>query len=150
MSRKALAKHSQVSERCLAELEIGKGSFSIALLRRIAKAMGVLVAEMLDERPEHYMENLLLHQLLDRLSLIELKQARGLLLSRHGGPTGEARRAQIALIGLRGSGKSTLGKPLGAKLGSHFIKLDREIERMSGITLGGGVRNVRAADLRAF
>ncbi len=136
MSRKALAKHSRVSERYLAELEIGKGNCSIVLLRRIAKAMGVPVAEMLDERPERDIENLLLHQLLDRLSPIELKQARELLLSRDSGPTGEARRARIALIGLRGSGKSTLGKLLGAKLGSHFIELDREIERMSGITLG--------------
>src|SRR6202521_2414455 len=136
MSRKALAKHSAVSERYLAELEAGKGNCSIVLLRRIAKAMSVPLAELIDERPERDVEHLLLHQLLERLSPAELKQARELLLSRHGGPSSEARRARIALIGLRGSGKSTLGKLLGSKLGTSFIELDREIEKTSGMALG--------------
>ncbi len=136
MSRKALAKHSAVSERYLAELEAGKGNCSIVLLRRIAKAMGIPVAELIDERPERDVEHLLFHQLLERLSPAELKGARELLLSRHGGPSSEARHARIALIGLRGSGKSTLGKLLGAKLGVSFIELDREIEKTSGMALG--------------
>jgi len=136
MSRKTLAKQSRVSERYLAELEIGKGNCSIVLLRRIGKAMGVPVAELIDERPERDIEHLLLHQLLDRLSPSELKQTRELLLSRHGGPSSEARHARIALIGLRGSGKSTLGKLLAAKLGVPFIELDHEIERMGGMALG--------------
>ncbi len=136
MSRKALAKHSAVSERYLAELEAGKGNCSIVLLRRIAKAMGVPVVELIDERPERDVEHLLFHQLLERLSPVELKQARAHLLSRHGGPSSEARRAHIALIGLRGSGKSTLGKMLGARLAAPFIELDREIEKTSGLALG--------------
>jgi XRE family aerobic/anaerobic benzoate catabolism transcriptional regulator len=136
MSRKALAKQSRVSERYLAELEIGRGNCSIVLLRRIGKAMGVPVAELIDERPERDVEHLLLYQLLDRLSPAELKQTRTLLLSRHGGPSSEARRTRIALIGLRGSGKSTLGKLLSAKLGVPFIELDREIERTGGMALG--------------
>jgi XRE family aerobic/anaerobic benzoate catabolism transcriptional regulator len=136
MSRKALAKHSVVSERYLAELEAGKGNCSIVLLRRIAKAMGIPVAELIDERPERDVEHLLFHQLLERLSPAELKGARELLLSRHGGPSSEARHARIALIGLRGSGKSTLGKLLGVKLGISFIELDREIEKASGMALG--------------
>lgn len=136
MSRKALAKHSQVSERYLAELEIGKGNCSIVLLRRISKAMGVPLAELIDERPERDAEHLLLHQVLDRLTPAELKQTRELLLSRHGGPSSAARRARIALIGLRGSGKSTIGKMLSAKLDAPFIELDREIERVNGMALG--------------
>ena len=136
MSRKALAKHSAISERYLAELEAGKGNCSIVLLRRIAKAMGIPVAELIDERPERDVEHLLFHQLLERLSPAELKGARELLLSRHGGPSSEARHARIALIGLRGSGKSTLGKLLGSKLGTSFIELDREIEKTSGMALG--------------
>src|ERR1700730_154991 len=136
MSRKALAKHSAVSERYLAELEAGKGNCSIVLLRRIAKAMGIPVAELIDERPERDVEHLLFHQLLERLSPAELKGARELLLSRHGGTSSEARHARIALIGLRGSGKSTLGKLLGTKLGVSFIELDREIEKTSGMALG--------------
>jgi len=136
MSRKALAKHSGVSERYLAELEAGKGNCSIVLLRRIAKAMNAPVAELIDERPERDVEQLLFHQLLERLSPAELHEARAHLLSRHGGPSSEARRARIALIGLRGGGKSTLGKLLGAKLAVPFIELDREIEKTSGMELG--------------
>jgi len=68
MSRKVLAKHSAVSERYLAELEAGKGNCSIVLLRRIAKAMGIPVTELIDERPERDVEHLLFHQLLERLS----------------------------------------------------------------------------------
>ncbi len=52
MSRKALARHSKVSERYLAQLEAGKGNCSIVLLRRIAGAMSVPVAELIDERPD--------------------------------------------------------------------------------------------------
>ena len=81
MSRKALAKHSRVSERYLAELEAGKGNCSIVLLRRIAKAMGVPVAELIDERPERDVEQLLFQQLLERLSPMEVREARELLLS---------------------------------------------------------------------
>jgi XRE family transcriptional regulator, aerobic/anaerobic benzoate catabolism transcriptional regulator len=136
MSRKALAKHSAVSERYLAELEGGKGNCSIVLLRRISKAMGVPVAELVDERPERDVEQLLLHQLLERLSPAELAEARALLLSRHGGPSNETRRARIALIGLRGSGKSTLGKMLGTRLSVPFVELDREIEKAGGMELG--------------
>ena len=136
MSRKALAKHSDVSERYLAELELGKGNCSIVLLRRIAKAMGVQIAELIDERPERDVEKLLFNQLLDRLAPAELREAREFLLSRYGGLSSEARRARIALIGLRGGGKSTLGKLLGARLSVPFIELDREIEKANGMALG--------------
>jgi XRE family transcriptional regulator, aerobic/anaerobic benzoate catabolism transcriptional regulator len=45
------------------------------------------------------------------------------------------RRERIALVGLRGAGKSTLGTKLAADLGLPFIELDREIEREAGATL---------------
>jgi XRE family aerobic/anaerobic benzoate catabolism transcriptional regulator len=136
MSRKVLARHSKVSERYLAQLEAGKGNCSIVLLRRIAGAMSVPVAELIDERPDRPVENLLLGQLLDRLAPGELTRARELLLAQFGGPSRETRRGRIALIGLRGGGKSTIGKLLGADLGVPFIELDREIERQSGMALG--------------
>jgi XRE family aerobic/anaerobic benzoate catabolism transcriptional regulator len=135
MSRKALARHSKVSERYLAQLEAGRGNCSIVLLRRIASAMSVPVSELVDERPERSVENLLLGQLLDRLAPPELKEARALLLSRFGGPSSETRRDRVALIGLRGGGKSTLGRLLGEAIGAPFIELDREIEQHSGMGL---------------
>jgi XRE family aerobic/anaerobic benzoate catabolism transcriptional regulator len=135
MSRKALAKHSDVSERYLAQLESGEGNCSIVLLRRIAKAMSVPVAELIDDRPERPVETQLLEQMLDRLAPTEVGEARELLLSRFGGPSSGARANRIALIGLRGGGKSTLGRLLGERLDAPFIELDREIERVSGMNL---------------
>lgn len=135
MSRKALAKHSDVSERYLAQLESGTGNCSIILLRRIAQALNVPVAQLIDDRPDRSIENLLMRQLLDRLSPTQVAEAREILLSRFGGPSSEVRAGRIALIGLRGGGKSTLGRLLSAQLGVPFIELDREIERESGMAL---------------
>jgi XRE family aerobic/anaerobic benzoate catabolism transcriptional regulator len=135
MSRKALAKHSDVSERYLAQLEAGTGNCSIVLLRRIAQALSVPVAQLIDDRPERSIENVLMRQLLDRLSPDQVAEARELLLSRFGGPSSEVRSGRIALIGLRGGGKSTLGRLLAAELDAPFIELDRVVERESGMAL---------------
>jgi XRE family aerobic/anaerobic benzoate catabolism transcriptional regulator len=135
MSRKLLARHSKVSERYLAQLEAGKGNFSIALLRRVAHAIGVPMPALLDERPDRSVDALLLAQFLDRLPPADLAAARDLLLARFSGPSSDMRTQRIALIGLRGSGKSTLGGALAARLNMPFIELDREIKRQSGIGL---------------
>jgi XRE family aerobic/anaerobic benzoate catabolism transcriptional regulator len=105
------------------------------LLRRIAKAMSVPVAELVDDRPEREVEQVLLEQFLERLSPAERAEARDVLLSHFGGPSSEDRRGRIALIGLRGGGKSTLGRLLAEKLEVPFIELDREIEKQSGMAL---------------
>src|SRR5688572_2451393 len=80
MSRKVLARHSDVSERYLAQLEAGQGNCSIVLLRRIADAMSIPVAELVDDRPERPLEAVLLEQFLGRLSAAEINEARGILL----------------------------------------------------------------------
>src|SRR5215468_5452029 len=82
MSRKALAKHSEVSERYLAQLEGGTGNCSIVLLRRIAQALSVPVAELIDDRPERSIDSLLMMQLIDRLAPAQVAEAREFLLSR--------------------------------------------------------------------
>ena len=135
MSRKLLARHSKVSERYLAQLEAGTGNFSIVLLRRVTQAIGVPLAELVDERPDRSVDALLLTQFLDRLPAADLAAARDLLLARFSGRSSDMRAQRIALIGLRGSGKSTLGGRLAAHLNVPFIELDREIERQSGIGL---------------
>jgi XRE family transcriptional regulator, aerobic/anaerobic benzoate catabolism transcriptional regulator len=109
MSRKVLARHSDVSERYLAQLEAGEGNCSIQLLRRIAEAMSVPVADLVDDRPERPLETMLLDQFLARLSPAEIAEARELLIGRFGGPSSAMRRDRIALVGLRGGGKSTIG-----------------------------------------
>ena len=135
MTRKILARDSEVSERYLAQLESGHGNISIVLLRQVAQAMGLPLADLVREGPEHPVELALLVQSLARLEPRELAEARNLLAASFGAAVESERRHRIALIGLRGAGKSTLGTRLAKKLGVPFIELDREIERISGMTL---------------
>jgi XRE family transcriptional regulator, aerobic/anaerobic benzoate catabolism transcriptional regulator len=135
MSRKALAQHAKVSERYLAQLEVGKGNCSIVLLRRIARAIGLPVTQLVNESAEPALDLVLLTQFVERLPAKALSEARDLLHKHFGEPSEDLRRGRIALIGLRGGGKSTLGHLLAAKLKVPFIELDREIERRSGASL---------------
>jgi XRE family transcriptional regulator, aerobic/anaerobic benzoate catabolism transcriptional regulator len=135
MTRKALARHAKVSERYLAQLEAGLGNGSIVLLRRISRAIGLPVTQLVHEGAEPTLDMVLLSQFLERLSPAALSEARNLLLRHFSEPSEDARRRRIALIGLRGGGKSTLGRLLAERLGVPFIELDREIEKRSGATL---------------
>jgi XRE family aerobic/anaerobic benzoate catabolism transcriptional regulator len=135
MTRKILARDSGVSERYLAQLEGGHGNISIILLRQVAQAMGLPLADLVREGPDRPVELALLLQALERLSPSELQQARQLLGGVFGAAMAEGRRHRIALIGLRGAGKSTLGRGLAERLGVPFLELDREIERESGLEL---------------
>ena len=135
MTRKALARHAKVSERYLAQLEAGLGNGSIVLLRRISRAIGLPVTQLVNEGSEPALDLVLLSQFLERLSPPALAEARDLLLRHFSEPSDDARRRRIALIGLRGGGKSTLGALLAERLGVPFIELDREIEKRSGASL---------------
>lgn len=135
MTRKILARDSGVSERYLAQLETGQGNISIALLRQIAHAMGLPLGDLVREEPDRPVELTLLIQSLARLSLPELGRARALLSAAFGATIEHDRRHRIALVGLRGAGKSTLGALLARDRGVPFIELDREIERESGTSL---------------
>ncbi len=135
MTRKILARDSGVSERYLAQLEAGRGNISIALLRQVAHAMGLPLAELVREGAEQAVELTLLLQRLERLSPAELSEAGG-LLSRHFGRHPRADRgARIALVGLRGGGKTSLGRGLAERLGLPFVEMNTEIERDTGISL---------------
>jgi len=136
MTRKILARDSGVSERYLAQLEAGQGNISIALLRQVAQAMGVPLAEFVREGGDPPIELTLLRETLDRLGAKELAQARALIAERFAPDAGEGRRRRVALIGLRGAGKSTLGRRLAEARGVPFVELDREVERLSGMALG--------------
>jgi len=135
MTRKILARDSKVSERYLAQLEAGQGNISIGLLRQIAHAMGLPLADLVREEPDRPVELALLIQTLGGLQPKELSQARKLLTDAFGTVVESERRQRIALIGLRGAGKSTLGARLAKAKGVPFIELDREVERESGTTL---------------
>ena len=135
MTRKILARDSGVSERYLAQLESGQGNISIILLRQVAQAMSLPLSELVREGPDRPVELALLIQALERLSPQELAEARRLFGGTFGAAMAAGRRHRIALIGLRGAGKSTLGSRLAARLGVPFVELDREIEQDSGLEL---------------
>lgn len=135
MSRKLLADHAGISERYITQLESGKGNVSILILRQIANALGVPLTRLVeDEAPTAEMT--LLRQFLERLSPAELREAYSSLAAWFASDTNLSRRHRVALIGLRGAGKSTLGRAAATALDVPFFELDREIERLSGTSLG--------------
>ena len=133
LSRKALAGKSGVSERYLAQLESGQGNISILLLRQVAAALDCPLTELLGERDSQPIELTLLIQYLEKLSPKKLTQAKAILTSAFGEQDPLERRQRVALIGLRGAGKSTLGRSLADHLGVPFVELDDEIEREAGV-----------------
>lgn len=134
MTRRDLARNSDVSERYLAQLEAGQGNISVLLLRQIARALGVSLDDLLNEDHEQPVELTLIGQFLQRLPKERLARVRAQLEREFGNPF-VVRVQRIALVGLRGGGKSTLGSALARKLGVPFIELDREIEREAGTSL---------------
>jgi XRE family aerobic/anaerobic benzoate catabolism transcriptional regulator len=136
MTRKLLARDSGVSERYIAQLESGQGNISILLLRQIAGAMNLSAAELVRDGPDQPVELTLLIETLRRLKPTELGAARRALGDMFGGAVAQERGKRIALIGLRGAGKSTLGAMLAKQLEVPFVELDREIERVAGASLG--------------
>jgi len=133
MSRRALSELSGVSERYLAQLESGEGNPSLLVLYQIARAIDVPVARLVDGEERAADLDLVLASL-RHLSPEQLRELRNLIGSRFGG-SASLRQARIALIGLRGAGKSTLGAQLAAARNVRFVELDREIEREAGTTL---------------
>lgn len=134
MTRKILARDSGVSERYLAQLESGQGNASVLLLQRIAAALNLTLTEFLQQDAEQPVELALIRQFLQRLPAQKLPLVRS-QLSRDYGTADTERMKRIALIGLRGAGKSTLGSRLAKELEVPFIELDREIEREAGTSL---------------
>jgi XRE family aerobic/anaerobic benzoate catabolism transcriptional regulator len=134
MSRKVLSKASGVSERYLAELERGAGNASLLVVRQIADALDVEPAELISDRAERPIDLILAIHQLERLVPEELAEARRLLAQRFGSPVGST-EGRIALVGLRGAGKTTLGQRAAQELSVPFVELDREVERASGMEL---------------
>ena len=132
MTRKLVAREAGVSERHLAHLEGGDGNVSIVLLANIARALNVALVELLAPEAEDTVEKRLIRRFLERLPQHRLEEV-VFRLMRDFGHEEAVRRKRIALIGLRGAGKSTLGNRLAREEGMPFIELDREIEKETGI-----------------
>lgn len=136
ITRKALAAAADVSERHLANLEYGVGNASILILLQVARALQCPLAELLGDVTTSSPEWLMLRELLDGRDEATLRRARiavGELLGTGG--ANAARSPRVALIGLRGAGKSTLGRRLADDLDFPFVELSRQIEQFAGCTI---------------
>jgi XRE family aerobic/anaerobic benzoate catabolism transcriptional regulator len=132
MARKLVAREAGVSERHLAHLEAGDGNVSIMLLRGIARALDVSLVDLLAPEREDTLEKRLIRRFLERLPQQRLEEV-VFRLMRDFGHEEAVRRKRIALIGLRGAGKSTLGSRLAREQGVPFVELDREIAKDTGM-----------------
>lgn len=136
LTRKAVALAADVSERHLANLEYGTGNASILVLQQVAGALHCSLAELAGDFTTRSPEWLLIRELLEHRSEPELRRVR---LALHellsGGSNDTARQGRIALVGLRGAGKSTLGPLLAHALDVPFIELSREIESLAGCSV---------------
>ena len=156
MTRKALALAADVSERHLANLEYGVGNASILVLLQVAGAMqcslGELIGDVTTLSPEWLMIRELLEQR-DEATLQRVRIAIGEMLGTGGGNAAQSSR--VALIGLRGAGKSTLGQMLAEDLSFPFVELSREIEKFAGCSVAEiqalyGVNAYRRYERRAL
>ncbi|MBW4048087.1 MAG: helix-turn-helix transcriptional regulator [Proteobacteria bacterium] len=136
LTRRAVALASDVSERHLANLEGGIGNASILVLLQVSQALQCSLAEILGDITTSSPEWLLMRELLEHRDEATLRRVR-VSIGEMLGTGGENARhsSRIALIGLRGAGKSTLGKMLADDLGFPFIELSREIEKFAGCSV---------------
>lgn len=133
MSRRVLAQASGVSERYLAELERGAGNASLLVVRQIAGAMNIAIQELVSDRPDPSVDLALVRHQIDALDAEDVRELRAFITGRWGRAFEPAGR--VALIGLRGAGKTTLGRRSAETLAVPFVEIDREIERASGLPL---------------
>lgn len=136
ITRKALSVATGVSERHLANLEYGEGNVSVLVLDQVASALHCSLAELTGDFTTASPEWLMIRSLLEHRDEQTLHAAR-LAISKAVGSVAEggSGNVRIALIGLRGAGKTTLGQMLAADLDVAFVELSREVEKIAGCTI---------------
>jgi XRE family aerobic/anaerobic benzoate catabolism transcriptional regulator len=148
MTRRQLAQASATSERYLAQIESGAGNPSASVLRAIAAALGLSAAALLPEAGARPATLATIVDLLSHVPEAELPALAKDLEARIAGAEHADRARRIALIGLRGAGKSTLGRLLAQHLGLPFIELDRLIEEDYGASIPDLIEMAGAATFR--
>ncbi len=152
MTRKDLSKHSDVSERYLAQLESGKANITLAVLWRVAEAFDIPFSALIPDTQRDQVSPLLTNfvaqlnqeQQLTALQILK-RRFKEQLDAGHG----------IALIGLRGAGKSTMAKMLAEQTGCKFVRLTSLIEQLANMTIGeildlGGQKKFRRIESQAL
>jgi len=133
MTRKTLAAETGLSERHLANLESGLGNASVLVLRQIASTLNCPLAEVIGDVTTSSAEWLLIRELLQGRDPAALRRARIALAEMFSQASADPHRNdRIALVGLRGAGKSTLGRMLAQELKVPFVELTRVIEQLAG------------------
>ena len=148
MTRRQLAQASQTSERYLAQIESGTGNPSVSVLRAVALAFDLPTVALL---PDAAPRDTAFGAILDLLAQVpegELPALTQLIEARVAPPSDADRARRIALVGLRGAGKSTLGKKLAEHLGWPFIELDRVVEKDYGARISDLVEMAGTATFR--
>ena len=134
LSRKVLSQQAGVSERHLAQLETGKGNISVLLLSRVAKALDSELNELFQKQvPEGSIDEVMINDLIQQINPEDRQRALQLLMDQF--VTINNRKRRLALIGLRGAGKSTLGRGLAKNYGLPFVRLVSEIQRLAGMNV---------------
>ena len=133
LTQKALAEDAGISVRHLANLETGIGNGSVLVLKQLAGALNTSLAAIVGDETASSAEWLLLRELLHNRSDDALKRARVTLEHLFADAERDPQRnGRLALVGLRGAGKSTLGRMLADDFGVPFVELNREIEKLAG------------------
>ncbi len=150
MTRRQLAQASETSERYLAQIESGAGNPSVSVLRAIAQALGLPASALLLEASTRPAALAAIIDLLSQVPEAELPALAKDIAARIAGAQNADRARRIALIGLRGAGKSTLGRLLAQQFGCPFIELDRLIEEDYGASIPDLIEMAGAATFRRF
>lgn len=133
VSRKHLSNHSEISERYLAQVESGQANLSFAMLYKISRALDVNLLDLID-LDRHGPEDAELHALINRMD----NDQKHKLLAHVQTVVGTARREtsnRFALLGLRGAGKSTIGRAAADQLEMPFIRISDRIVELAGMSL---------------
>lgn len=126
------ARRAALSPRFINQLEAGEGNISIAGLARVAAALGRSTHELIPPADGDHSMGAQIWRLLSTCSSDELRDAHQLLEQIKGS---KSRPRLLALIGLRGAGKSTIGPVLARRLKTEFVEIDKQVENAAGMSL---------------